>query len=114
LINVCPAARVAILQSIRAMGVSIAIDFGTGFSSLSYLLVSSIVNSAHSLKLKVVPDSSSKLRRACSDIYCAVAEATGSPCRQEFRQELVNRRHRVGCVRPYVTMGAGESYKPRC
>jgi predicted signal transduction protein with EAL and GGDEF domain len=69
------------LQSIRAMGVSIAIDdFGTGFSSLSYraklpvdtlkidrsfvvdmgsgpeglALVSTIVNLAHSLKLKVV------------------------------------------------------------
>jgi len=74
---------IAILRSIRAMGVSIAIDdFGTGFSSLSYLsklpvdtlkidrsfvvdmtaapkglvLVSSIVNLAHSLKLKVVAE----------------------------------------------------------
>jgi len=74
---------IAILQSIRAMGVSIAIDdFGTGFSSLSYLsklpvdtlkidrsfvvdmtaapkglvLVSSIVNLAHSLRLKVVAE----------------------------------------------------------
>jgi EAL domain-containing protein (putative c-di-GMP-specific phosphodiesterase class I) len=74
---------IGILQSIRAMGVSIAIDdFGTGFSSLSYLsklpvdtlkidrsfvvdmsaapkglvLVSSIINLAHSLKLKVVAE----------------------------------------------------------
>jgi diguanylate cyclase (GGDEF)-like protein len=74
---------IGILQSIRAMGVSIAIDdFGTGFSSLSYLsklpvdtlkidrsfvvdmsaapkglvLVSSIINLAHSMKLKVVAE----------------------------------------------------------
>ncbi|MGC2460808.1 MAG: EAL domain-containing protein [Steroidobacteraceae bacterium] len=74
---------ITILQSIRAMGVSIAIDdFGTGFSSLSYLaklpvdtlkidrsfvvdmratpeglaLVSTIINLAHSLKLKVVAE----------------------------------------------------------
>ena len=73
----------ASLRAIRAMGVSIAIDdFGTGFSSLSYLsklpldtlkidrsfvhdmtagqqgtvLVSSIINLAHSLKLKVVAE----------------------------------------------------------
>jgi diguanylate cyclase (GGDEF)-like protein/PAS domain S-box-containing protein len=71
------------LQAIRAMGVGIAIDdFGTGFSSLSYLaklpvdtlkidrsfvidmtagpeglaLVSTIINLAHSLKLKVVAE----------------------------------------------------------
>jgi diguanylate cyclase (GGDEF)-like protein/PAS domain S-box-containing protein len=71
------------LRAIRAMGVSIAIDdFGTGFSSLSYLsnlpldtlkidrsfvhdmtvgrqgtvLVSSIINLAHSLKLNVVAE----------------------------------------------------------
>ena len=71
------------LRKIRAMGVSIAIDdFGTGFSSLSYLsklpvdtlkidrsfvvdmtaapkglvLVSSIVNLAHSLRLNVVAE----------------------------------------------------------
>jgi EAL domain-containing protein (putative c-di-GMP-specific phosphodiesterase class I) len=74
---------IGILQSIRAMGVSTAIDdFGTGFSSLSYLsqlpvdtlkidrsfvvdmtaapkglvLVSSIINLAHSLRLKVVAE----------------------------------------------------------
>lgn len=71
------------LQAIRAMGITIAIDdFGTGFSSLSYLaklpvdtlkidrsfvidmtsgpeglaLVSTIINLAHSLKLKVVAE----------------------------------------------------------
>jgi diguanylate cyclase (GGDEF)-like protein len=71
------------LRAIRAMGVTIAIDdFGTGFSSLSYLarlpvhtlkidrsfildmttgpdglaLVSTIINLAHSLKLKVVAE----------------------------------------------------------
>jgi len=75
--------NIASLQAIRAMGVSIAIDdFGTGFSSLSYLaklpvdtlkidrsfviemttapeglaLVSTIINLAHSLKLKVVAE----------------------------------------------------------
>jgi diguanylate cyclase (GGDEF)-like protein/PAS domain S-box-containing protein len=74
---------IASLQAIRTMGVSIAIDdFGTGFSSLSYLsklpvdtlkidrsfvhemtaapdgqaLVSTIINLAHSLKLKVVAE----------------------------------------------------------
>jgi EAL domain-containing protein (putative c-di-GMP-specific phosphodiesterase class I) len=74
---------IAVLQSIRDMGVSIAIDdFGTGFSSLSYLsklpvdslkidrsfvdemtaapeglaLVSTIINLAHSMKLKVVAE----------------------------------------------------------
>ncbi|MGD7035221.1 GGDEF domain-containing phosphodiesterase [Methylotuvimicrobium buryatense] len=74
---------IASLQTIRAMGISIAIDdFGTGFSSLSYLsklpvdtlkidrsfviemtessegllLVSTIINLAHSLKLKVVAE----------------------------------------------------------
>jgi diguanylate cyclase (GGDEF)-like protein/PAS domain S-box-containing protein len=74
---------IASLQAIRAMGVSIAIDdFGTGFSSLGYLsklpvdtlkidrsfvvdmtltpeglaLVSTIINLAHSLKLKVVAE----------------------------------------------------------
>jgi diguanylate cyclase (GGDEF)-like protein/PAS domain S-box-containing protein len=74
---------IASLQAIRAMGVSIAIDdFGTGFSSLSYLsklpvdtlkidrsfvidmtvapeglaLVSTIINLAHSLKLKAVAE----------------------------------------------------------
>ena len=74
---------IASLQAIRAMGVTIAIDdFGTGFSSLSYLaklpvdtlkidrsfvidmtagpeglaLVSTIINLAHSLKLKVVAE----------------------------------------------------------
>jgi diguanylate cyclase (GGDEF)-like protein/PAS domain S-box-containing protein len=74
---------IASLQAIRAMGVSIAIDdFGTGFSSLSYLakfpvdtlkidrsfivdmtarpeglaLVATIINLAHSLKLKVVAE----------------------------------------------------------
>jgi len=73
----------ATLEAIRAMGISIAIDdFGTGFSSLSYLsklpvdtlkidrsfvidmtsgpqgmaLVSTIINLAHSLKLKVVAE----------------------------------------------------------
>jgi diguanylate cyclase (GGDEF)-like protein/PAS domain S-box-containing protein len=71
------------LQAIRAMGVTIAIDdFGTGFSSLSYLsklpvdtlkidrsfvidmtsgapglsLISTIINLAHALKLKVVAE----------------------------------------------------------
>ncbi len=75
--------NIATLHAIRAMGVSIAIDdFGTGFSSLSYLsklpvdtlkidrsfviemtaapeglaLVSTIINLAHSLKLKVVAE----------------------------------------------------------
>jgi diguanylate cyclase (GGDEF)-like protein/PAS domain S-box-containing protein len=74
---------IARLQAIRAMGVTIAIDdFGTGFSSLSHLsrlpadalkidrsfvidltvtpeglaLVSTIINLAHSLKLKVVAE----------------------------------------------------------
>ena len=74
---------IASLQAIRAMGITIAIDdFGTGFSSLSYLaklpvdtlkidrsfvidmtdgpeglaLVSTIINLAHSLKLKVVAE----------------------------------------------------------
>jgi len=74
---------IAVLRSIRAMGVSIAIDdFGTGFSSLSHLsklpvdtlkidrsfvvdmttapeglaLVSTIINLAHSMKLKVVAE----------------------------------------------------------
>jgi EAL domain-containing protein (putative c-di-GMP-specific phosphodiesterase class I) len=74
---------IATLQAIRAMGVTIAIDdFGTGFSSLSYLaklpvdtlkidrsfvidmtagpdglaLVSTVINLAHSLKLKVVAE----------------------------------------------------------
>jgi len=74
---------IAILQSIRAMGVGVAIDdFGTGFSSLSHLsklpvdtlkidrsfvvdmtaapeglaLVSTIINLAHSMKLKVVAE----------------------------------------------------------
>src|SRR6185295_12451804 len=74
---------IASLRAIRAMGVRIAIDdFGTGFSSLSYLarlpvdtlkidrsfvvdmtagpnglsLVSTIINLAHSLKLKVVAE----------------------------------------------------------
>jgi diguanylate cyclase (GGDEF)-like protein/PAS domain S-box-containing protein len=75
--------NIAALQAIRAMGVSIAVDdFGTGFSSLSYLaklpvdtlkidrsfildmaegpqglaLVSTIINLAHALKLKVVAE----------------------------------------------------------
>jgi EAL domain-containing protein (putative c-di-GMP-specific phosphodiesterase class I) len=75
--------NIASLQAIRALGVMIAIDdFGTGFSSLSYLaklpvdtlkidrsfvidmtagpeglaLVSTIINLAHSLKLKVVAE----------------------------------------------------------
>ncbi len=75
--------NIASLQTIRDLGVSIAIDdFGTGFSSLSYLaklpvdtlkidrsfvidmtvapeglaLVSTIINLAHSLKLKVVAE----------------------------------------------------------
>lgn len=74
---------ISTLQAIRALGVSIAIDdFGTGFSSLGYLarlpvdtlkidrsfvigmtdgpdglaLVSSIINMAHALKLKVVAE----------------------------------------------------------
>jgi diguanylate cyclase (GGDEF)-like protein/PAS domain S-box-containing protein len=74
---------IASLRAIRAMGVSIAIDdFGTGFSSLSYLsklpvdtlkidrsfviemtlspeglaLVSTIINLAHALRLKVVAE----------------------------------------------------------
>jgi len=74
---------IASLQAIRALGVTIAIDdFGTGFSSLSYLaklpvdtlkidrsfvtdmtagpeglaLVSTIINLAHSLNLKVVAE----------------------------------------------------------
>ena len=74
---------IASLQTIRDMGVSVAIDdFGTGFSSLGYLsklpvntlkidhsfvadmtsgpqgmaLVSTIINLAHSLRLKVVAD----------------------------------------------------------
>jgi EAL domain-containing protein (putative c-di-GMP-specific phosphodiesterase class I) len=75
--------NIACLQAIRAMGVTIAIDdFGTGFSSLNYLsklpvdtlkidrsfvvdmtaapeglaLVSTIINLAHSLRLKVVAE----------------------------------------------------------
>jgi diguanylate cyclase (GGDEF)-like protein len=75
--------NIASLQAFRALGVSIAIDdFGTGFSSLSYLaklpvdtlkidrsfviemtrgpqglaLVSTIINLAHALKLKVVAE----------------------------------------------------------
>jgi diguanylate cyclase (GGDEF)-like protein/PAS domain S-box-containing protein len=74
---------IATLEVIRSMGISVAIDdFGTGFSSLSYLaklpidtlkvdrsfihdlttgpqglsLVSTIINLAHSLKLKVVAE----------------------------------------------------------
>jgi len=74
---------IAILQMVRAMNVTVAIDdFGTGFSSLSYLsklpvdtlkidrsfvddmtaapegtaVVSTIINLAHSLKLKVVAE----------------------------------------------------------
>ena len=74
---------IGMLEEIRAMGVTIAVDdFGTGFSSLSYLarlpvhtlkidrsfvidmtagsdglaLVSTIINLAHSLKLKVVAE----------------------------------------------------------
>jgi PAS domain S-box-containing protein/diguanylate cyclase (GGDEF)-like protein len=74
---------IATLQELRAMGITIAIDdFGTGFSSLSYLsrlpvdtlkidrsfvidmtagpqglaLVSTIINLAHALKLKVVAE----------------------------------------------------------
>jgi len=74
---------IASLTAIRALGVTIAIDdFGTGFSSLSYLaklpvdtlkidrsfvidmttgadglaLVSTIINLAHSIKLKVVAE----------------------------------------------------------
>jgi EAL domain-containing protein (putative c-di-GMP-specific phosphodiesterase class I) len=74
---------IATLRALRAMGITIAIDdFGTGFSSLSYLsklpldtlkidrsfisdvtatqdglaLVSTIINLAHSLKLKVVAE----------------------------------------------------------
>jgi len=74
---------IVVLQAIRAIGVTVAIDdFGTGFSSLSYLaklpvdtlkidrsfiidmtvgpeglaLVSTIINLAHSLKLKVVAE----------------------------------------------------------
>jgi EAL domain-containing protein (putative c-di-GMP-specific phosphodiesterase class I) len=83
---------IASLQAIRAMGLTVAIDdFGTGFSSLSYLsrfpvdtlkidrsfvldmttspeglaLVSTIINLAHALKLKVVAegvDSDDQLR----------------------------------------------------
>ena len=83
---------IASLQSIRTMGLTVAIDdFGTGFSSLSYLakfpvdtlkidrsfvldmtespqglaLVSTIINLAHALKLKVVAegvDSDDQLR----------------------------------------------------
>ncbi|MCM2297215.1 EAL domain-containing protein [Rhodoferax sp.] len=75
--------NIAILQAVRAMGISIAIDdFGTGFSSLSYLaklpvttlkidrsfiiemtvgpeglaLVSTIIKLAHAFKLKVVAE----------------------------------------------------------
>ena len=75
--------NIAMLQAIRAMGIAIAIDdFGTGFSALSYLsrlpldtlkidrsfvidmttghdglaLVSTIINLAHSLNLKVVAE----------------------------------------------------------
>jgi len=75
--------NIASLQAIRAMGVRIAVDdFGTGFSSLSYLsklpldtlkidrsfivdmtsgpeglaLVSTVINLAHSLKLNVVAE----------------------------------------------------------
>jgi EAL domain-containing protein (putative c-di-GMP-specific phosphodiesterase class I) len=75
--------NISSLQAIRAMGVKIAIDdFGTGFSSLSYLaklpvdtlkidrsfviemtaeaqglsLVSTIINLAHAMKLKVVAE----------------------------------------------------------
>ncbi|MCK9379569.1 MAG: EAL domain-containing protein [Sulfuritalea sp.] len=75
--------NIASLQAIRAMGICIAIDdFGTGFSSLNYLaklpvhtlkidrsfvidmavgqqglaLVSTIINMAHALKLKVVAE----------------------------------------------------------
>jgi EAL domain-containing protein (putative c-di-GMP-specific phosphodiesterase class I) len=75
--------NIATLKAIRAMGITIAIDdFGTGFSSLAYLaklpvdtlkidisfvsdmttgpqglaLVSTIINLAHALKLKVVAE----------------------------------------------------------
>jgi EAL domain-containing protein (putative c-di-GMP-specific phosphodiesterase class I) len=75
--------NIASLHAIRALGISIAIDdFGTGFPSLSYLaklpvttlkidrsfvidmtsgpeglaLVSTIINLAHSMKLKVVAE----------------------------------------------------------
>jgi hypothetical protein len=84
---------IAILEAIRAMGVSIAIDdYGTGFSSLSYLpklpvdtlkidcsfvndmtadpaglaLVSAIINLAHSLKLEVVAERSIAYLPHCS------------------------------------------------
>jgi EAL domain-containing protein (putative c-di-GMP-specific phosphodiesterase class I) len=87
------------LRRIRAMGVSIAIDdFGTGFSSLSYLaklptdtlkidrsfvtdmnaapeglaLVSTIINLAHSLKLKVVAEGveTNEQARALRELNC--------------------------------------------
>jgi EAL domain-containing protein (putative c-di-GMP-specific phosphodiesterase class I) len=109
---------IASLRAIRAMGVTIAIDdFGTGFSSLSYLaklpvdtlkidrsfvvdmtaspeglaLVSTIINLAHSLKLKVVAegvetDEQSRLLRLlscdemqgylfCKPVPCEIFEA---------------------------------------
>jgi hypothetical protein len=68
----------------------------------------------------------------CSDIYCVVVDAAGSPLLfdgEHFtrtghfalqsdggcRQRLVNQgRAIVGVLRPYVTINNGESYRPRC
>jgi diguanylate cyclase (GGDEF)-like protein len=95
---------IASLNAIRAMGVTIAIDdFGTGFSSLNYLsklpvdtlkidrsfivdmtagpeglaLVSTILNLARSLKLKVVAEGVETEEQVRALISCGVEEGQG-------------------------------------
>jgi EAL domain-containing protein (putative c-di-GMP-specific phosphodiesterase class I) len=116
---------IASLQAIRAAGVSIAIDdFGTGFSSLSFLhklpvdtlkidrsfvadmnatglaLVSTIINLARSLKLKVVAEGveteeQSRLLRllSCDQIQGYVFS---KPVPSEFFERKYLARHSVG------------------
>jgi diguanylate cyclase (GGDEF)-like protein/PAS domain S-box-containing protein len=127
------------LLAIRAMGVAIAVDdFGTGFSSLSYLvklpvntlkidrsfinnltpdpqsqvLVSAIIKLAHSLKLNVVAEGVETAQQARLLLLMQCDEMQGYLFSRPVTREILETRYLLPALRataPHVSAGTSDS-----